>query len=105
MRTEGLGHMEGRAITAGVDRRWHSRWPSGYRGRVVFDDQSPALGCTVQNMSPRGGEIVFTTAFELPPEFELVIPSLDLRVEARAVWSRAEHHGVTFLWPQRTPWA
>ncbi len=97
--------MEGKAITVGTDRRWHNRWPSVLSGRVAFNDQSPALECTVQNMSPRGAQIAFATAFELPREFELVIPSLDLRIDARAVWSRAERHGVTFVWPQRTPWA
>ncbi|QRM35838.1 PilZ domain-containing protein [Microvirga sp. VF16] len=88
-----------------TDRRWHRRWPTSFKARVVFDDQSPALPCIVQNMSASGAQLAFATVFELPREFELEIPSLDLRVEARVVWSRDEQHGVTLVWPQRTPWA
>ena len=54
---------------------------------------------------PSGAQVTFAAAVALPPSFVLEIPSLDLQVEARVVWSRAGQHGVTLVWPQRTPWA
>jgi len=92
-------------VTEGTDRRRHNRRQSTYRVWAVFDDQSPALPCTVQNLSASGAQLLFATAVALPPSFVLEIPSLDLQVEARVVWSRAGQHGVTLVWPQRTPWA
>jgi hypothetical protein len=48
----------------------------------VFGDQSPALECTVQDISASGAKIGFAAADELPLEFVLEVPALDLRVKA-----------------------
>ena len=99
----GIRKQDDGAMTEGTDRRRHNRRQSTYRARAVFNDQSPALPCTVQNLSASGAQLTFAAAVALPPSFVLEIPSLDLQVEARVVWSRAEQHGVTLVWPQRTP--
>jgi hypothetical protein len=92
-------------MTREEERRWHNRRSSVLSGQVVLNAYSPALPCTVENMSASGAQLTFATTFELPSEFVLEIPRPDLRVEARVVWSRAEQHGVSLVWPQRTPWA
>ena len=99
-----LRHTGNRAVTEGVERRLHHRRPSNLSARAVFNDQSPALDCTVQNVSASGAKIAFAAAVELPREFVLDVPSLDLRVKVRVVWSQAECHGITFVWPQGTVW-
>ena len=82
------------------ERRWHHRRSSAFSARIVFNNHTPAMTCTVQNLSSGGVQLAFATIVELPPEFVLEVPNLNLRVEARVVWSRAKLHGVTFLWPQ-----
>jgi len=101
----GIRKQDDGAMTEGTDRRRHNRRQSTYRARAVFNDQSPTLPCTVQNLSASGAQLTFAAAVALPPSFVLEIPSLDLQVEARVVWSCAGQHGVTLVWPQRTPWA
>ena len=85
-----------------LERRRSPRWPCALKAHVRFNNQSPALSCTVQDMSHRGARIAFADVLGLPRTFELEIPSLDLRVEAQRVWSQAECHGVMFVWPQHT---
>jgi hypothetical protein len=82
------------------ERRWHRRRLSAIAGQVTVNGQSEALACTLQNLSSGGAQLAFATAVDLPPEFELEVPSLSLRVGARVTWSRAELFGVEFIWPQ-----
>ena len=81
------------------DRRWHRRQRSAHGARVVLDDHS-RLTCTAEDLSASGAQIAFTTAVELPAKLVLEVPSMDLRVDARVVWSRGERHGIRFIWPQ-----
>jgi hypothetical protein len=85
-----------------VERRRNPRWPCALKAHVRLNKRSPVLDCTVQDMSHRGARIAFPTVLALPRSFVLEIPSLDLHVEAKRVWSQAECHGVMFVWPQRT---
>lgn len=89
-------------MTEGDDRRWHIRRVSRLQARVIINDRSPALECTVRDLSARGARLVVATSCALPSTFELELPNLQLRVKARLVWSRAEQHGVMFVWPQQT---
>ncbi|WP_371826958.1 PilZ domain-containing protein [Microvirga sp. VF16] len=82
------------------ERRWHRRRASNHSAKIVLPNHSPTLTCTVENISAGGVRIRFATAVALPPEFVLEIPSLNLRVDARVVWSRGEHAGIRFLWRQ-----
>ncbi|PVE23976.1 hypothetical protein DC522_12765 [Microvirga sp. KLBC 81] len=88
-------------MTRKGERRWHRRQPLDRSAEIVLPNQSPTLPCTVEDISAGGVRIRFATAVALPPEFVLEIPSLTLRVDAHVVWSRGEHYGVRFLWPQQ----
>ncbi|WP_084731235.1 PilZ domain-containing protein [Microvirga vignae] len=88
-------------MTRKGERRWHRRQPSNRSAEIVLPNQSPTLTCNVEDISAGGVRIRFATAVALPPEFVLEIPSLTLRVDAHVVWSRGEHYGVRFLWPQQ----
>ena len=85
-------------MTEESDRRWHNRRGATLGARVMLNDAT--LPCTVRNMSASGAQLTFATSVELPQEFALEVPQLDLKVHAQLIWSRAEQHGVTFLWPQ-----
>jgi hypothetical protein len=80
-----------------IENRSNKRWRTVLKGQVVFNDRSSALACSVQDLSEIGACIGFTDAVEVPPEFELEIPSRGLRLPARLVWSREANHGVIFL--------
>lgn len=88
-----------------VDRRLHRRWPLNVSAWVRVNDQVSPISCTVENVSAGGARLALVPAVELPREFELEIPTLDLRVEVSQVWSQGEHHGVLFMWPQHTLWS
>jgi hypothetical protein len=82
------------------ERRWYRRTLSTHSARVFLKNASPALTCIVEDMSVGGARLKFADTFDLPREFVLEIPSLTLRVDARLAWSRGEHRGVRFIWPQ-----
>jgi hypothetical protein len=80
-----------------IENRSAKRWRTILKGQVVFNDRTSVLACSVQDLSDIGARICFTTAVEVPPEFDLEIPSRRLRLPARLVWSREASHGVMFL--------
>ena len=80
-----------------IEKRSSKRWRTILKGHVVFNNRSSVLDCSVQDLSAIGARIGFTDAPELPPEFDLEIPSRGLRLPARLVWSRGASHGVMFL--------
>lgn len=82
------------------DRRWHRRQSATYTAKAMLKGRTLAHACSVEDMSVSGARITFATAVVLPTEFVLEVSSLSLRVAARVVWSRGEHHGIRFVWPQ-----
>ncbi len=79
------------------DRRSSQRWRTVLKGRIVFNNRSSILDCTVRDLSDTGARIYFADTSELPPEFDLEIPNRGLRVQGRVMWSRGANHGVLFL--------
>jgi hypothetical protein len=80
-----------------IENRSKKRWRTVLKGQVVFNNRSSVLDCSVQDLSETGARICFTDAVEVPPEFDLEIPSRRLRISARLIWSREASHGVMFL--------
>jgi hypothetical protein len=68
--------------------------------RVIVNDQTPALTCTLNNISAGGACIRFAVTVGLPREFVLEILSLSLRVDVRLAWGGGNRYGVMFVWPQ-----
>lgn len=73
-----------------------------YKGKVVTEGRFSLIDCTVRDLSEGGARIEFGAAFIPPPEFELEIPSKQLRFWARPVWSSGLRHGVMFFEPRAT---
>ena len=68
-----------------------------HKGRVIIEGRHSVIDCTVRDLSEGGARIEFGAAYVPPPEFELQIPSKQLRVWARTVWSSGLRHGVMFF--------
>jgi hypothetical protein len=83
------------------DNRSSQRRRTVLTGRVVFNNRSSVLDCTVRDLSETGARISFAAVSELPPEFELEIPNKGQRVQARLMWSRGATHGVMFVQDQK----
>jgi PilZ domain len=79
------------------ERRLKKRWRTVLKGQVVLNSSSSVLDCSVRNLSDLGANLVFANVSLLPQDFELDIPSRNLRVQARLVWSRGATHGVMFV--------
>jgi PilZ domain len=79
------------------ERRSSRRWHAALRARIVFNNRSSVLDCTVRDLSDTGAGISFAGISPLPTEFELEIPNRGFRVHGRLIWSRGTNHGVMFL--------
>ena len=78
------------------DRRSSKRRRTVLKGRVVFNNRSSVLDCTVRDLSNTGAQLTLPDVSALPPDFELEIPGKNLQVQARLMWSRGKNHGVRF---------
>ncbi len=79
------------------DRRSSQRRRTVLKGRVLLNNRSSVLDCTVRDLSDTGAQLTFADFSLLPLDFELEIPSRDLRIQARVMWSRGTNHGVRFI--------
>ena len=85
------------------ERRSSKRWGAYFKARIVFNNRSSVLDCTVRDLSDTGAGISFASVSPIPTEFELEIPAKGFRVHARPVWSRGANHGVMF-WQKAKAW-
>ena len=85
------------------ERRSSKRWGAYLKGRIVFNNRSSVLDCTVRNLSDTGAGISFAGISPLPTEFELEIPNRGFRAHGRLIWSRGTNHGVMF-WQKAKAW-
>jgi hypothetical protein len=65
-------------------------------GRIVFNNRSSVIGCTVRDISSTGAQISFAEALKIPPEVELEIPRTGQRFIARVVRLFGHSHGLMF---------
>jgi hypothetical protein len=79
-----------------VQRRSSERIQTFLEGRVVLDDCSSFIECTVWDISDTGARIGFLQPAEVPLEFELQIPREGASAQVRLVWSTGKEHGVAF---------
>ncbi len=79
------------------NRRSNQRWRTILKARVLFNNRSSVLDCTVRDLSESGAQLAFADVTLLPPNFELEIPSKDRTLQARVVWSRGKSYGVRFI--------
>jgi hypothetical protein len=79
------------------ERRSTKRWHAALKARILFNNRSSVLDCTVRDLSSTGARIYFADVSAVPPEFELEIPNRGMRAQSRLMWSRGANHGIMFL--------
>ncbi len=79
------------------NRRSNQRRRTILKGRILFNNRSSVLDCTIRDLSDTGAQLAFPDVSLLPLDFELEIPSKDLRISAQVVWSRGKNYGVRFI--------
>jgi hypothetical protein len=79
-----------------MDQRSSKRSRTFLDGRIIFNNRSSVINCTVRDLSDAGARIVFGHAILIPTEFEFEIPRKGLSVWARVMWSNGREHGVKF---------
>ena len=84
----------------GDERRLKKRWRTVLKGQIMLNNRSSVLDCTVKNLPDIRAKLVFADVSLLPQNFELDIPSRNLRVQARLIWSRGAIHSVMFVHPK-----
>ena len=80
-----------------TDKRASNRRRTVLKARMLFNNRSSVLDCTVRDLSETGAQLTFADISLLPLDFELEIPSKDLRARVQLVWSRGKNHGVKFV--------
>ena len=80
-----------------MDQRNSRRTRSLLNGRIIFNNRSSVIDCTIRDVSETGARIVFAHPVQIPPGFELDIPKRGPAVRARVIWSNGNEHGVSFV--------
>jgi hypothetical protein len=79
-----------------MEQRSRKRQRTLLEGRIVFNNRFSLIECRVRDLSDTGARIMFEHPVTIPPEFELEIPSRELSVWARVMWSSGREHGIRF---------
>lgn len=87
---------EGRTI---VEKRKFQRRRVLKRGKVLFQDHTSLLDCTIRDLSEGGARLIIDHAITLPAEFRLVNVSDGETRDVRVAWRRGDQVGVGFLSP------
>jgi len=66
------------------------------KGKVVFNNRSSTLDCTLRDSSETGARLTFSASVLIPDEFDLEIPLKGRKYRARVMWRRADSCGVQF---------
>jgi hypothetical protein len=80
-----------------TDLRLAPRKRSLLGGRIVFNNRSSTLDCTVRDLSPTGAKLLLTSTATIPSEFDLEIPLKEQTLHARVMWHRGNACGVSFV--------
>jgi hypothetical protein len=65
-------------------------------GRIVFNDKSSVLDCTVRNLSARGACLEVTSALGVPASFDLLLDADGSTRRCDIVWKSRNRLGVSF---------
>ncbi len=67
------------------------------RARIVFNNNSSTIDCTIKNFSSSGAKIELDSTLSIPAEFDLDVPQKGRVYRARMMWRDANSLGVRFL--------
>jgi hypothetical protein len=84
-----------------LDLRWTARLRSVFGARIIFNNASSSVECTVRDFSAKGAKLLVSPHVTVPNEFELDVPKKGRKYRARLMWQREGSCGVQFLWGSR----
>ena len=64
--------------------------------RIVYNDRSSTLSCTVRDLSDTGARLRVPQGQAVPAQFDLLIDADGFEAPCTVVWRRGEEVGVTF---------
>lgn len=67
------------------------------RARIMFNNNSSSIDCTVKNISSSGAKIEISSVLSVPSEFDLEVPQKGRTYRARLMWRDANFVGVQFV--------
>jgi 4-hydroxy-tetrahydrodipicolinate synthase len=66
-------------------------------GRIIFNDGSSVLTCTVRDLSETGAQLQFSSLVGIPHEFELAVDAAAQGRLCRVAWRKEGRMGVAFI--------
>lgn len=78
------------------DRRAKPRQRTLKGGRIAFGHGSRTIDCQIRNMTDTGAKLTFTSTIGVPDEFDLLVPSDQRAIGAKAVWRTGRDIGIAF---------
>ncbi len=79
-----------------VEARRSERVRSLLRARILFNNRSSTIDCTIKNISAHGAKIEIAHSMSVPTEFDLEVPQRGRTYRARMMWRAASSMGVEF---------
>ena len=80
-----------------VEARRSERVRSFLRARIIFNNHSSTIDCTIKNFSRNGAKIELPNTATIPNEFDLEIPQKGRTYRARLSWRAETAVGVEFI--------
>jgi len=80
-----------------VNERRHARRARTLRaGKILLNNKSSVIDCTVRNLSADGACLRVASVTGIPPSFDLLIDGEDASLACDVVWRSPDHVGVSF---------
>jgi hypothetical protein len=89
-------HWENLGLAVPAKSRREKRREFGRPGRI-FLWESPALDCTVEDISHGGAKLSVSDQSRVPDTFILILASTGIRRSCKIAWRSKSHVGVQFL--------
>jgi len=80
-----------------AEGRQDERVRSFLRARILFNNNSSSIECTIKNISPGGAKIELSSELALPDEFDVEVPQKGRTYRARLMWRDINSLGVRFV--------
>ena len=80
-----------------AEARRDERVRSYLRARILFNNNSSSIECTVKNISASGAKIEISSGLSVPSEFDLDVPQKGRVYRARLTWRDSACLGVRFI--------
>ena len=80
-----------------AEARGDERVRSFLRARILFNNNSSTIECTIKNISSSGAKIELSSGLSVPNEFDLDVPQKGRVYRARLMWRDSASLGVRFV--------